>query len=75
MNRSKVSKGKSRRIFRKTASKTHPLNMANTLVQRGGIHLAIAIAIGLVATVFCGCKFYMKDASVGELSAETKGIN
>lgn len=73
MNRSKVSKGKSRRIFRKTASKTHPLNMANSLVQRGGIHLAIAI--GLVMAVICGCKFYMKDASVGELSAETKGIN
>lgn len=72
MNRSKISKGKSRRIFRKTASKTHPLNMANTLVQRGGIHLAIAIVL---MTLFCGCRFAMKDfhSSVADIEIETKG--
>ncbi len=72
MHRSKISKGKSRRIFRKTASKTHPINMANTLVQRGGIHLVIAIVL---MTVFAGCKFAMKDfdSSIGSVEIETKG--
>ena len=72
MRRKKLKKSLSKRIFAKTAGKTHPLNLAGRLIQRGGIHLIIvfALVIGLA-----GCRFAMKDfnSSVGDVEIETKG--
>lgn len=40
MKRHKMSRGKSRRIFRKTASRTHKRNVSGAgAVMRGGIRL------------------------------------
>lgn len=69
MRRKKLKKSLSKRIFSKTAGKTHPLNLAGRLIQRGGIHLLVAFAltIGLV-----GCNLAMKDFdfSIGEVEME-----
>lgn len=56
MKRQKVSKSKSKRIFRRTASAPHPKNTA-PMPMRGGIRLALAIALMLVGMT--GCKFSM----------------
>ena len=37
--RSKVRKSTDRRIFRKTASRTHSLNIPGKILQRGGTRL------------------------------------
>lgn len=69
MKRKVLSRKKSSRIFRKTANKTHPLNVSPKLIQRGGIHLIVALCLSL----FCfGCKFAVKDftSSVGEVCGE-----
>lgn len=71
MKRKKLKKSLSKRIFSKTAGKTHPLNLAGRLIQRGGIHLVIAIALSFVLV---GCRFAMKDfnSSVGSVEMETQ---
>lgn len=66
-NRKRISKPTSKRIFRKTAGKTHPLNLASTLIQRGGIHLAIALALTLGVS---GCKFAMSGFTTAIESIE-----
>lgn len=38
-SRQRVKKSVDRRIFRKTASKTHPLNVPGQVLQRGGTRL------------------------------------
>lgn len=69
MRRKKLKKSLSKRIFSKTAGKTHPLNLAGRLIQRGGIHLLVVFAL---AIGFVGCKFAMKDfnSSIGEVEME-----
>lgn len=39
MRRSKMSSGKSKRVFSKTASKTHKKNMPQRVPMRGGIRM------------------------------------
>lgn len=57
MKRSKVRGRASRKIFARTASNPHPKNVA-PMPMRGGIRLAVAIALGLAC--FCGgCRFVM----------------
>ena len=57
MKRQKVSKSRSKRIFRQTASAPHPKNTA-PMPMRGGIRLAIAVVVMLVSMT--GCKFAMQ---------------